>query len=54
MQLKLDDIIESQKILDQTIQVRHNTSYEKTLAELKLALFVELGELANEVRSFKF
>jgi dimeric dUTPase (all-alpha-NTP-PPase superfamily) len=54
MQFKLNDIIEAQKILDQAIQKKHNTNYEKVLEELKLALFVELGELANEVRSFKF
>jgi dimeric dUTPase (all-alpha-NTP-PPase superfamily) len=54
MQLNLKEIIETQIILDRAIQAKHNVSYEKVLEELKLALFVELGELANEVRSFKF
>ncbi|MDR0675008.1 MAG: dUTP diphosphatase [Mycoplasmataceae bacterium] len=54
MQLNLDDIIEAQKILDQTIQAKHRVDYPQILEELKLALFTELAELANEVRSFKF
>jgi dimeric dUTPase (all-alpha-NTP-PPase superfamily) len=54
MEINLKDIIESQIILDETIQNKHGTTYAKVMEELKLALFVELGELANEVRSFKF
>jgi dimeric dUTPase (all-alpha-NTP-PPase superfamily) len=54
MEINFKDIIEAQAILDQTIQTRHQTNYSQIIEELKLALLVELGELANEVRSFKF
>ncbi|MDR0545397.1 MAG: dUTP diphosphatase [Mycoplasmataceae bacterium] len=54
MLINLNDIFETQKILDATIHKKHQVSYKKVFAELKLALLVELGELANEVRSFKF
>jgi dimeric dUTPase (all-alpha-NTP-PPase superfamily) len=54
VELDLKDIIEAQQILDKVVHQRHNVTYSKIIEELKLALFVELGELANEVRSFKF
>jgi dimeric dUTPase (all-alpha-NTP-PPase superfamily) len=47
-------IIESQHDLDRDIFLKHNTNYSDTFVERKLALLVELGELANEVRSFKY
>jgi dimeric dUTPase (all-alpha-NTP-PPase superfamily) len=54
MNKNLNEIIESQKVLDKAIQVKHHVNYDSVYDELKLALFVELGELANEVRCFKF
>ncbi|MDR0739528.1 MAG: dUTP diphosphatase [Mycoplasmataceae bacterium] len=54
MKIDLIDILEAQKILDAEIQKKHNVNYKSEFEELKLALFVELGELANEVRCFKF
>jgi dimeric dUTPase (all-alpha-NTP-PPase superfamily) len=54
VELDLKEIIEAQQILDKAVHQRHNVTYPKILEELKLALFVELGELANEVRCFKF
>ncbi|GHU33862.1 hypothetical protein FACS1894166_10300 [Bacilli bacterium] len=54
MRIDLKDIIETQKILDKSIHNNHHVSYDVVYPELKLALFVELAELANEVRSFKF
>jgi dimeric dUTPase (all-alpha-NTP-PPase superfamily) len=52
--LNLQDIFDSQKLLDESIQNKYGVNYDKIYDELKLALFVELGELANEVRCFKF
>jgi dimeric dUTPase (all-alpha-NTP-PPase superfamily) len=54
VKLDLKNIFESQTILDKAIQSKHNVDYLRVYDELKLALFVELGELANEVRCFKF
>ncbi|GHU29938.1 hypothetical protein FACS1894152_8260 [Bacilli bacterium] len=53
MRIDLKDIIETQRILDKSIHSNHHVSYDVVYPELKLALFVELAELANEVRSFK-
>ena len=56
MQIKIDlsEIFDQQVKLDKHIQSNHNLRYEDILEELKLALAVEMGELANEVRCFKF
>jgi dimeric dUTPase (all-alpha-NTP-PPase superfamily) len=56
MQIKIDlsEIFDQQVKLDKHIQSNHNLRYEDVLEELKLALAVEMGELANEVRCFKF
>jgi dimeric dUTPase (all-alpha-NTP-PPase superfamily) len=43
-----------QEQLDATIHHHHHQSYESTLYERILALLVELGELANETRCFKY
>lgn len=40
--------------LDEEIQKNHNVCYECTHEKRILALLVELGELANETRAFKF
>jgi len=52
--IDLNDIALMQKELDEQIHHNHNVTYELVIDELKLALNVELAELANEVRSFKF
>ena len=56
MQVRIDlsEIFDQQIKLDKHIQSNHNLKYEDILEELKLALAVEMGELANEVRCFKF
>jgi dimeric dUTPase (all-alpha-NTP-PPase superfamily) len=54
MLINVNDILELQAKLDTTIQNKHHVNYQSVYDELKLALLVELGELANEVRSFKF
>jgi dimeric dUTPase (all-alpha-NTP-PPase superfamily) len=54
VKITINDILTTQAILDQAIQTKHQTTYASTVNEIKLALIVELGELANEVRSFKF
>lgn len=43
-----------QKVLDQHISEEHGIASETMLHEKILALQVELGELANETRCFKF
>ncbi len=50
----LDDLFLAQKELDLKIQEQHDASYEKTLHQRVLAFFVELGEMANETRCFKY
>jgi dimeric dUTPase (all-alpha-NTP-PPase superfamily) len=47
-------IVAQQKKLDKEILTKFNRNYENTLNERKLALLVELSELANEIRSFKY
>ena len=56
MKIKIDlsEIFKQQVKLDKHIQSNHNLKYSDILEELKLALAVEMGELANEVRCFKF
>lgn len=52
--LDLERIVELQRELDNSIHEIRQVSYDTTFEHRKLALLVELGELANEVRSFKF
>ena len=54
MKLDLSNIFNEQKQLDLKIQKNHNVSYDMVSNKLIVALAVELGELANEVRCFKF
>ena len=54
MILKIDDLQEIQEKLDARIFDLHKTSREETREDRVLALLVELGELANENRSFKY
>ncbi|XQP55282.1 MAG: dUTP diphosphatase [Mycoplasmoidaceae bacterium] len=54
MKIDLTKVFDKQRQLDKEIHAKHNVSYRTINRELKLALLVELGELANEIRSFKF
>lgn len=54
MDIDLTKIFEEQAELDKKIHEKHHVSYRTVNRELKLALIVELAELANEIRSFKF
>ncbi|MEG0822976.1 MAG: dUTP diphosphatase [Erysipelotrichaceae bacterium] len=54
MKLKIEDLYSIQKELDDRIAKIHNVSYEETKTKRILALLVEIGELANETRCFKY
>lgn len=43
-----------QKDLDSEIHRLHNVNYETTMSKRALALLVEISELANETRCFKY
>lgn len=51
---ELTKLFNAQKILDQHIADKHSLKSENLTKKRFLALFVELGELANETRCFKF
>lgn len=50
----LYDLALMQKDLDSSITSNHNLHTEDLYGRKKIALLVELGELANEIRFFKF
>lgn len=52
--IDLTNIFKQQIELDKHIHSNHNINYKDVHDKLKLALAVELGELANEIRCFKF
>lgn len=52
--IELDIMFDAQKQLDATIAKNHGISYEDTREKRIMALMVELGELANTTRCFKF
>jgi len=52
--IDLSELFVLQKELDDEIANQHHVSYETTQNERSLALLVELGELANETRCFKY
>lgn len=54
MKINFSNIFKTQIKLDKEIHKTHNVNYSKVFEKLKLALLVELGELANEIRAFKF
>ncbi|MDR2636474.1 MAG: dUTP diphosphatase [Mycoplasmataceae bacterium] len=54
MIINLNEIIIKQDELDREILLNSNTNYSDTFNERKLAILVELGELSNEIRSFKY
>lgn len=54
MTINLEELYSLQQGLDEEIASKHNVSYETTFHRRLLALIVELGELANETRCFKY
>jgi len=52
--MKLKEMFEMQRGLDQHIEKQHGLENEDLFDRKILALLVELGELANETRCFKF
>jgi len=54
MKINLKELYELQAGLDAEIAKNHNINYEVTRHKRALALIVEIGELANETRCFKF
>lgn len=49
-----DELFQVQKQLDHYIEQNHDLTAQDLFQEKHLALLVELGELANETRCFKF
>ncbi len=52
--LDLEKLYSYQASLDEEIALKHNVNYESTFSRRLLALLVELSELANETRCFKY
>lgn len=52
--INLKELYSYQKELDLEIANIHNVTYETTKDKRILSLFVEIGELANETRCFKY
>lgn len=50
---QLKELLEMQRVLDDAILKKHGNVYDEKIAEqIKIALFVELGELMNELPSY--
>ena len=54
MNLQLTDIRQLQKELDERIMLNHGVTRPQTQTKRILALLVEISELSNETRCFKF
>ncbi len=52
--INLKELYSLQASLDAEIATNHGVSYETTFEKRLLALIVEIGELANETRCFKY
>lgn len=52
--MQLDKLFQMQKALDSHIEKKHGLEEEDLFNRKILALLVEIGELANETRCFKF
>lgn len=52
--MKLQKLFQMQRALDRHIEEKHQLENEDLFTRKVLALLVELGELANETRCFKF
>lgn len=54
MKINISEILKLQKKLDDNIHKKHNIDFEKELNKRKLALLVEICEMINVNRCFKF
>lgn len=54
MEIKLSSLLAKQRELDARINAEHNVTHASTKSERFLALLVEIGELANATRAFKY
>ena len=54
MKINLQELYSLQALLDQEIADIHHVDYKSTHEKRLLALIVEIGELANETRCFKY
>ena len=54
MKIDFTELFQKQLELDLDIQNRHGVTYEETLGRRFLSLYVEIGELANATRCFKY
>jgi len=54
MEIELKELYQLQSELDSTIAQNHGTTYQSTQDDRLMALIVEIGELANETRCFKY
>ena len=52
--MQIEKLFKMQRALDQHIEEKHELQHEDLFNRKVLALLVELGELANETRCFKF
>ncbi|WML47327.1 dUTP diphosphatase [Neobacillus sp. PS3-34] len=52
--MNFEQLFQMQKALDKHIEEKHQLEHEDLVDRKILALLVELGELANETRCFKF
>ena len=52
--IDLEELYNLQASLDAEIANNHHVTYESTFERRLLALIVEIGELANETRCFKY
>ncbi|MGM0844003.1 MAG: dUTP diphosphatase [Bacillota bacterium] len=52
--MNINELFQMQEALDSYIEKEHNLKEEDLFQEKTLALLVEVGELANETRCFKF
>ena len=52
--INLTELYSLQAELDKDIATKHNVTYETTHKKRLLALIIEIGELANETRCFKY
>ncbi|OQC11344.1 MAG: dUTPase [Tenericutes bacterium ADurb.Bin087] len=54
MEINLAPLLAKQQELDADINARHNVTHQSTKTERFLALLVEVSELANATRAFKY
>ena len=54
MNIDFTPLFKEQAKLDQEIAIKHNISYATTRKRRTLSLLVEIGELANSTRCFKY